>query len=203
MKTTIKWTAIAIVAIISLSSTKLEAQDPGTSGENKTTFSLETDPSTFAFGGYALHIRIKPRNSERLLIGAGTYGMEMPAFMVNMNPDNADMGWNVRINSAYSLFGEYYLKEANRSWFFGMQLGMQNYKISNDGFANQENKYSNILVMPSVGYNWQPFDFPLYLKPWLGLGYTSKLNGNNTIDDLTYELAPLVPFVTLHVGYTI
>ena len=57
--------------------------------------------------------------------------------------------------------------------------------------------------MPSIGYNWQPFKFPLYVKPWFGLGYTSKISGSNSIDNLSYRISPLVPFITLHVGYTL
>ena len=203
MNTKIKLTSMAIIAIISLSGSKLEAQDTNRNSEHKTTFSIETDPSTFAFGGYAFHFRIKPKNSQHLLIGAGTYGMDMPSFLINMNADNEDKGWNVRIKSAYALFGEYYFKKANNKWFVGLQMGMQNYENTNDYVPDQVSNYSNLLIMPSIGYNWQPFSFPLYLKPWLGLGYTSKISGDNTIDDITYNISPLVPFVTLHVGYTI
>ena len=203
MNTKIKLTSIAIIAIIFLSGSKLEAQDTNRNRENKTTFSIETDPSTFAFGGYAFHFRIKPKNSQHLLIGAGTYGMDMPPFLINMNADNKDKGWNVRIKSAYALFGDYYLKEANNKWFVGLQMGMQNYENTNDNVPDQVSNYSNLLIMPSIGYNWQPFSFPLYFKPWLGLGYTVKISGDNTMADITYNISPLVPFISLHVGYTI
>lgn len=115
---------------------------------------------------------------------------------------NKDEGWNVRINSAYSLFGEYYFKEANSKWFVGLQLGIQNYKNTNDVFLDQTSKYSNILIMPSLGYNWQPFSIPLYVKPWVGLSYTTQLSGENSIAGKEYNIAPLLPFITLHVGYT-
>ncbi len=122
--------------------------------------------------------------------------------MVNLNADNKDNGWNVRINSAISLFGEYYFREANNKWFVGLQTGVQNYKNTNNNIANKESKYSNLLIMPSLGYNWHPFKNKLYVKPWLGLGYTTKISGDNSIDNLSYKISPLVPFVTLHVGYT-
>ncbi len=202
MNTKIKSISFAILAFLCLSVSKIEAQDSNKNHENKTTFSIETDPSTFAFGGYAFHFRIKPKNCNHLLIGAGTYGMNMPDFLINMNADNKDKGWNVRINSAYSLFGEYYFKEANKLWFVGLQAGVQNYKNTIDNIPGKESKYSNLLVMPSVGYNWQPFSFPFYVKPWFGLGYTSKISGNNAIDQLTYTISPLTPFITVHIGYT-
>lgn len=186
---------------ISVTSTNsLKAQEIST--ENKASLSFETDPSTFAFGGYAFHFRFKPGKSRHLVRGAGTYALDFPDFLVNMNPDNRNNDWNVRINSAYSLFGEYYFTEANRQWFLGLQTGIQNYKNSNNLIENKQSKYSNLLLMPSMGYNWQPFSFPFYLKPWAGLGYTSKISGNNSIDELTYIISPIIPFVTLHIGYT-
>lgn len=200
MTTPIKMISLAMLTVIGLATSEVQAQDTAT--ENKTTFSIETDPSTFAFKGYAFHFRIKPKNSKHLLFGAGTYGLDLPTVMVDMNKDNKDKGWNVIINSAYSLFGEYYFKEANAKWYIGLQAGIQNFKNTNDNIANKESKYSNLILMPSIGYNWQPFKFPMYVKPWFGVGYTSKLSGNNSIDNLEYNISPLVPFVTLHVGYT-
>jgi hypothetical protein len=200
MKTTFKLIAIVLLSIISFSSTTLLAQEKTTT--NKTTFSLETDPSTFLFKGYAFHIRIKPKNSNHFIIGAGTYALDLPSLMVDMNKDNKNKGWNVRINSAVSLFGEYYLEEANKKWFVGLQIGVQNFKNTNDYIPNKESKYSNLLIMPSIGYNWHPFQSPLYVKPWIGIGYTSKISGDNSIDNSNYSIASILPFVTLHLGYT-
>lgn len=190
---------IVLAGILGLFTGAVQAQE---SAQSQTTFSIETDPSTFLFKGYALHIRIKPKNSQHWVVGAGAYALDMPSLMVNLNADNKDRGWNVRINSAYGLFGEYYLKEANCGWFVGLQTSIQNYKISNDNLAGASSRYHNLLLMPSVGYNWHPFRSPLYLKPWAGVGYTTKLSGENRVGDRTYHIAPLVPFVTMHVGYS-
>lgn len=200
MKTKIKSIVLAVMIFLGFSITELNAQNAETKG--KTTFSVETDPSTFAFGGYAFHFRIKPASSKHLLLGAGTYAMNYPDFLIGLNTKNKDKGWDVRIKSAYAAFGEYYFKEANSKWFVGMQAGIQNYKISNSATTDTHSTYSNLLIMPSLGYNWQPFSFPLYLKPWMGFGYTTKIKGSNNINDLEYNIAPLVPFVTLHLGYT-
>lgn len=202
MKTTLKQLVLAVLFVTGFATTKLKAQEHK-ANEEKTTFSVETDPSTFMLNGYAFHIRIKPKNSKHLVVGAGTYGLDMPNFLVNLNKDNKDKGWNVRINSAFSLFGEYYINEPNKQWFVGLQTGVQQYKNTNDNFSGAESKYTNMLIMPSIGYNWKPFNNGFYIKPWLGLGYTSKISGDNTINGLRYKIAPLTNFVTVHVGYTL
>lgn len=200
MKTKIK-TAIAVSTLLfSLTSNVSLAQE--SKPENRTTISIETDPSTFAFKGYAFHFRIKPKNSKHLSIGAGTYALDFPSFLIDMNKENKDQGWKIRIQSAYSIFSEYYFKEANKKWFVGLQAGVQNYKNTNDSISGKKSEYSNFLIMPSIGYNWTPFKFPLYIKPWLGIGYTTKISGSNVIDNKTYNISPLVPFLTFHVGYT-
>ncbi len=199
MKTTFKSVSLIAISSIGLSTSSLAQKKVS---ESKMTISVETDPSTFALNGYAFHFRIKPRKSQRLVLGAGTYALDFPSLMVDMNSKNNNKDWNVRISSAYSLFGEYYFKEANQKWFVGLQAGIQNFSIKNESYPDAKNTFSNLLLMPSVGYNWQPFKFPIYIKPWMGIGYTSKIEGNNTIGLSEYNIAPVLPFMTLHVGYT-
>lgn len=200
MHTKIKSIVLALVAILLISSFGARAQSNKV--KYKTTVSIETDPSTFLFKGYAFHFRIKPRNSKHFLIGAGAYALNLPAVMVNMNASNRNKGWKVRINDAYALFEEYYFKQPNHGLFVGLQTGIQNYKNKNDQIPGKESRYSNLLLMPSIGYNWHPFRAPFYIKPWMGIGYTTKLSGDNSIEGLTYKIAPILPFVTVHIGYT-
>jgi len=199
-KTMIGIAKATLLAISLFAGTLLNAQTATLEG--KTTLSIETDPSTFLFNGYGFHVRLKPKDSRHWLAGAGSYALDLPAFLVNLNADNKDKGWKVRINSAYSLFGEYYFSEANQKWFAGLQVGIQNYKNTNADVPG-ESKYANLLIMPSIGYNWQPFKFPIYIKPWFGLGYTSKISGGNAINNLNYDASPIVPFLTMHLGYTL
>jgi len=200
MKTNFKSIVFVIATIVFLTPNGLIAQN--NVKENKTSFSIETDPTTFVFNGYSAHLRIKPANWQHLVLGVGVYAMDLPDFFVNINAENKDKGWNVRINSAYALFGEYYFKEANSKWFAGIQTAIQDYKISNDNIANEESKYSTFLIMPSIGYTWLPFKFPLYIKPWAGIGYTKKISGNNSVSDLSYDISPVTAFITFHIGYT-
>lgn len=185
-----------IILILFFSGQALAQSEP-----NRASFFIETDPSTFVFGGYAAHLRFKPADNKHLLFGFGTYALNFPKAMVNMNAENKNKGWKLRINTAYSFFGEYYFGAAGEKWYTGLQVGVQNFRLKNETAANNEVKYQNLLLMPSVGYSWAPFKSSLYLKPWLGLGYTTKISGKNVLQGQTYDIAPIVPFFTLHVGY--
>lgn len=170
--------------------------------KKKNVWSIETDPSTFVLNGYAAHIRVKPASSKHLQFGIGVYSLKYPDILIDMNDKNKNKGWAVSIDNAAALFAEYYFKGAAKKWFVGMQLGFQQFKIENDAYSGLHNNYANLLLMPSVGYVLYPFKVPLYIKPWVGIGYTSKLSGVNTIKTEEYNIAPIVPFITLHLGYT-
>jgi hypothetical protein len=174
----------------------------GTNAQGKTVFSVETDPSTFLLNGYSLHVRIKPAACEKLLIGAGTYGLDLPDLMVDLNPDNRNEGWNARIRSAYSLFGELYFREANQRWFIGEQIGLQNFKVQNDYEVSGDARFSNFLALTYLGYSWHPGKKSFYIKPWAGLGYTQKISGSTDLGSMHYDVAPLFPFITFHLGYS-
>ncbi|HMQ63773.1 MAG TPA: hypothetical protein PKE06_24025 [Flavilitoribacter sp.] len=146
-------------------------------------------------------MRIRPAGSLHLLVGAGAYALGFPDLMVGLDPKNKDKGWDVRIADAWSLFGEYYFDEAGRKWFAGLQAGIQNFRIRNEGLPGAESRYRNLILMPSVGYSWSPFRIPVYIKPWVGIGYTAKVSGNNRIEGAEYNISPILPFATLHMGY--
>jgi hypothetical protein len=167
----------------------------------KTKYALEIDPATFAFGGYSAHLRIAPKKAEHLLLGIGAYAMNMPSVMVDLNSKNKNEGWDVRLNQGYGLFGEYYFCKNTEKFFVGTQLGIQEYKIENEAIEGDV-KFTNLLSMVYGGYTWRPFTNPLYLKPWAGLGYVSKLSGDNVLGGKAYDVASLTMFATLHIGYT-
>lgn len=169
--------------------------------ENKSEYAVEIDPATFFFNGYGVHLRFKPKKSNHLLLGLGAYAMDMPGFLVNMNSQNKDKGWQVRINQGMGLFGEYYFQQVNQKWFIGTQLGLQEYKIENEFEEGATTTYTNLLVMGYGGYSWQPFDAGLYVKPWMGVGYSPMISGNNEVGTQKYDVAPFTSFMTLHVGY--
>jgi hypothetical protein len=192
---------LMIIAVIAISTFSTSAQTT-VPHNGKTKFSIEVDPTTFAFNGYSAHLRVQPKSSQHVLYGIGIYAMDMPSFFVDMNANNADMGWQVRINSAVGLFGEYHFTEVNRKFFVGSQISSQQFLIKNENYAGQEEKFNNALLMGYAGYTLQPFKFNLYFKFWGGIGYTTKTSGVNQIEGQEYDISPISVFATLHIGYT-
>lgn len=198
MKTKISF--LAITVILGILSFKATAQNANQTIE-KTKFFVEIDPATFAFNGYSAHLRIQPKSCNHLLYGVGIYAMDMPTFFVDMNSNNADKGWQVRINKAIGVFGEHHFSQVNKGFFVGSQISAQEFLIKNDNQTGEE-KFTNGLIMGYGGYTLQPFKFPLYFKAWGGVGYTSKISGENVLSGQEYDISPVSVFATLHVGYT-
>ena len=172
------------------------------SQDYRSRFSVEVDPITFLFKGHSLQLRYQPMFSERFLLGAGTYGLDLPEVMVDLNRINRDQGWNVRIRSAYFLYGELYATEANDGWFIGEQVGFQSFKVTNDRDERASARFNNLLFLTYVGYSWHPYKGSFYIKPWIGLGLTEKVDGLNTVGTMRYDVSPLFGFLTFHFGYT-
>lgn len=191
---------VMLLQIVGVSIIMAQQSSEGAS-ENKSEYAVEIDPATFFFNGYGVHLRFKPKKSNHLLLGLGAYAMDMPDFLVNMNSQNKDKGWQVRINQGMGLFGEYYFQQVNQKWFIGTQLGLQEYKIENEFVEGATTTYTNLLMMGYGGYSWQLFAAGLYVKPWMGVGYSPMISGNNEVGTQKYDVAPFTSFMTLHMGY--
>ena len=168
--------------------------------EGQSTFSIEIDPATFAFKGYGFHLRYKPKNSDHFQFGIGTYAMDMPSALVDFNKENKGKNWQVRINQGYGLFGEYHFSEVNKKWFVGSQLAIQQFKLENDNIDGNQ-LFTNGLLLGYGGYSWKLGDH-IILKPWAGIGYTTKLSGEITLGNQTYDIDPMMIFAALHLGYS-
>lgn len=164
--------------------------------------SVEIDPVTFLLRGHSLHVRYQPMFSEHVLIGIGVYAMDLPDLYIDGNPNNRARGWQARIRSAYFLHGELYAKDANDGWFVGEQIGFQSFKVSNNQEVRGSASFNTVVALTYAGYSWHPYKGSLYIKPWIGLGVTGKIDGVNRVGAMAYDVAPLFPFFSFHVGYT-
>lgn len=194
---------VIVVFTSTFSISDILAQDyaPAIPDAYRSRISLEVDPLTFILKGYSFHVRYQPMFSERFLIGLGTYGMDLPDQMIDLNGLNRDQGWEVRIRNAWLLYAEWYANEANNGWFIGEQIGFQSFNVSLDREVSGSTQFNNLLIMTYGGYSWHPYKGSLYIKPWIGLGYTDKVDGVNEVGPMTYHVGPLSGFFTFHVGY--
>jgi hypothetical protein len=70
------------------------------------------------------------------------------------------------------------------------------------GDAPGDATFTNVLVMPRVGYTWRPFEAAgFYVMPWLGVGGTARVGGDTALGGRTYDVFPVVAFGTVHVGW--
>ncbi|MCK6599336.1 MAG: hypothetical protein L6Q37_13305 [Bdellovibrionaceae bacterium] len=163
-------------------------------------FSLEVDPSTYAFEGYAGHARYQFSSSWEITLG--TYGMTFPSMLNALVLSPSSSQTKIKIKSAYAFFIDKYLSEKNNGFFVGVQLANQKYELSNSDFPGEKSEYDSTLVMPRFGYKYNLGSSGLYLLPWVGVGQVSTSNNNPKVGSQVYKLNSVIPFATLHLGYT-
>ncbi len=186
----IKKKLLTTLSVLALSTT-LYAQKTDAS------FAVEIDPSTYLFSGYSLHLKKSFASLSHWQFGLGLYAMDFPKILVDMNPHNKDEGWNQRLEHGYGLFADYYFDKKKSGTFVGMQLAHQKYKITKNA---KDVTYNTFLTMLHLGYNYSFFE-NFYLKPWIGIGYNNKISGSSSIDGEEFDIAKLVVFPTVHLGY--
>ncbi|CAA6805797.1 MAG: Unknown protein [uncultured Sulfurovum sp.] len=185
MKTKIFLTTL----LLSLSTITLQAKE---------SFSIETDPATFAFDGYALHLKKSFEEVPHMEFGIGVYAMDFPDAFVDMHSKNKDKGWDVRLNQGIGLFVDSYQQADLSGWFIGGQLALQEYELTLNG---SKEKYDSMMLMGYGGYKFLLGEHT-YAKLWGGVGYSNKVSGSNVVNQTTYDVPNLIPFGALHVGYT-
>ena len=168
---------------------------------NPASYSIEVDLFAFLSNGYGTYFRYKPANTKHILLGVGAYGRDIPSALVDINKENKEEGWNVRLNQGYGIFLEYHLNRVHQGTFFGSQFNLQKYKIGKEAIENTV-KYTTVGAMVYGGYSWQIASSNVYIKPWMGLGYSGKIDGVNVLEGEEYAISHLTPFATLHIGYS-
>lgn len=169
--------------------------------EGKMHVSVETDPSTFVLDGYAAHVRVSPSGAPHWVFGLGAYAMTFPNELVDLNKNNKKEGWDVQLRQGLGLFGEYYFDPAIQGWFVGGQLAHHAFRIENAKLASGNQEFSNALFMAHAGYRWFPLNNGFYVQPWAGIGYVRKISGSTTLGNDNYDVAAVMPFATMHIGY--
>lgn len=159
---------------------------------------VETDPSTFAFGGFAAHARLTFGHAA---VGLGAYAMNFPDVLVDNLPGNRGEDFGVRLQLGVGAFGDWFVRDDSKGLFVGAQAAVQRYRYTHDAVPDATGHGTNVLFMPRVGYLYQPFDAGFYLEPWMGLGLTARVAGDGRVGDRTYRVFPVIPYAALHVGW--
>ncbi len=197
MKIVRTWASFKVMCLGVLGAGMLHAAQ----ASDVTRYALETDPATFLWNGYAAHLRVAPAATPHWVFGLGAYALDLPDPMVAMTDANKDQGWAVRLRQGVGLFSEYYLATDQQGWFVGGQLAHQEYRLRNDDYGSDQVTYAAMLLMAHAGYRWYPAGEHFYIQPWAGAGMSRKVSGDNSLQDKTYKVAPLLSFMTVHMGY--
>ncbi len=176
--------------------------DAGPSAE-RTDLLLELDPATFVLGGFSGHVRVRPAMLPAWSLGAGAYAMDLPSFVVGLDPVNRGRDWNARIRLGAAFFADRFLGDAPRGSFVGLELGLQRMRLENPRLGPGSAEYSALLVMPRAGYLWQPFGSGFYVMPWVGVGLARKVAGTTALGGETYHVPGVPMFATLHLGWSL
>jgi len=159
---------------------------------------LEIDPATYGFDGYSVHLKKSFETLPHLQFGLGIYAMDFPDLFVDLNSKNKNKDWDVRLDRGIGFFADYYFDVEQKGFFTGIQVAKQRYEIERNG---QKSSYDTTLIMGSFGYLYQPYDNGFYIKPWMGIGYQDKSSGSNVVNGVEYDVASVLPFATVHLGY--
>lgn len=167
--------------------------------ENK--FYIETDPATFLMKGDSFHIKYSSSSLPNWRFGVGTYSLEFPSALIDVNSENKNEGWDVEISRGVGFFSEYYFDEDLSGLMVGLQISEQKMHVFSSKI-NKSAEFKNAMVMGSVGYRYNIEGTNFYLLPWAGFGYANTTDGKEERIASTYDQDPWLGFMTFHLGYS-
>jgi hypothetical protein len=161
---------------------------------------VDAEPVAYVLRGYSIHLRVATPWQPRLIAGVGAYGFDYPRMLVELAPGNRDEPWDVRLVVGTNLFADYFFgRRARDGWFAGGQLGVQRFRVRRGG---DEAVVVTGIVMARAGYEWHPWRARgFYLLPWLGAAYGPVLGEAAELDGDRYQVAPVVPYGAVELGW--
>jgi hypothetical protein len=163
---------------------------------------VDVEPVAYILRGYSVHLRVALPPMPRLVAGLGLYGFDLPSALVELDADNRDEPWDVRLTLGYNAFVDYFFGgAADHGWEAGAQIGLQRYRAENPDAGAGAAHFTNLLLLTRVGYEWHPWRLGFYFFPWLGVGYTREVDGDTRVGDQRYGVSPLVPYGAVELGW--
>ncbi len=172
---------------------------PQSNAENK--FYIETDPATFLMKGDSFHIKYSSSNLPNWRFGIGTYSLEFPSALIDINGENKNKGLDVEISRGIGVFSEYYFDEGMSGLMVGLQISEQKMNVSSSKL-HESAEFKNAMIMSSIGYRYNIEGTKFYVLPWAGFGYTKTTSGKQERVASTYDQDPWLGFMTFHLGYS-
>ena len=171
---------------------------------------LEGGLPAYVNDGYSVVVRRVSDSNPQYVFGAGIFGMDLPPEVAESESANFNKGWSVRLSTGAGLFWDYYFDPERRGLFAGLHASYQDFRLSNSNYKGIRKHFQTLFFMPRLGYEWHPFDKKyfnnnkfegLFVAPFIGLGFSQKLDGNTDIASERYKIALWVPLFFIHVGY--
>jgi len=150
-------------------------------------WSVEVDPLPFATGGYSVALGWQ---AAHVRLSANAFAANLPSFAVQD-------GWSGRIRAAGALRVQLYPDWRNRGLFGALQLGPVATRFTSASGAVSD-AYQLVLT-PSVGYRWFPWDgrLGLYLMPAAGIGLALATHD----EGVSYRAPVVTAQAALHLGW--
>lgn len=157
---------------------------------------IDIEPAAWFLHGYSVHVGVQPPAFPRVLLSTGAYAFDMPGMLMTMTGEDPQM-WDGRLTFGAGAFADVFVGEhVDRGWVLGGQLGFQRYEVV-DRMSGGRQAFDCALVLLRGGYEWHPRGIGGYVFPWAGVAITPEVGG----DSGTYDPRPLVPYVTLDLGW--
>ena len=151
------------------------------------TWSVEVDPLPFAAHGYSVAVGWQ---TSHLRLSANAFAADLPGFGVHD-------GWTGRVRAAGALRLQLYPDRRDRGFFGAVQLGPVASRFTSSTGAVAD--VYQLVLTPSVGYRWFPWDgrLGLYLMPAVGMGIAVA----SWSEGAEYAAPRLTAQAALHLGW--
>ena len=178
------------------------AQCDSVANQSNNYLALELDPAPFILGGCSFSVKYSPEKFNHIAFTGSVYCSKFPDRM--MSKSNYENGFrNLRINTSYALFADYFIKQNRTGFYFGPSVFLYSKSvgtIASSEVADFKSIYPNL----RIGYVYKPFKRNgFYINPWFNFGKELALDNNNSIAGKEFSSNPFSYILAIHLGYQI
>lgn len=162
---------------------------------------VSTDAFPWALRGYSAIVNVEPNTTPHLRTSLEVWGMDMPAFAVELAPENHGEGWRRRVDVGVAPAVAWHPWQEGEGLHAGIMLNAMRSTVSRADLDGRS-RFWTLEILPRVGFRWFPFeDRGLFIDPWLGIGQLNQLGAPAKVGGEAYAEPGFQPLGTLHVGW--